>query len=236
MDTDEKPDVSLVLPRGGIVDFGEGVPAEEGMQGWYVNGEQVLLGNLPPVLVLREGVEGHFPPEGEAPIEVGSRLRIECPENCDGTPCEVVIVVYHCLPCSEETDGRLETILPPAGWEAGDCAPSFKTSLTSEDEHETVAYRKVIPAGTTEITPPLRRVLDNTGVFVRQGSSDCKKHNDQQSCDATSECMWTGIPGLPIPGTCESTWCLTALADAPGGCTTPSDCPTPVPAPECKCL
>ena len=235
METNEKPDVAVILPEGGILDFGEGVPAEEDMKGWYVNGEQVLLVNLPPVLVLRDGVEGHFPPKESDVLAAGSRLRIECPENCDGTPCEAVIVVYHCPPCSAATNGELPTILPPAGWEAGDCSPFFMTSVTSEEEYGTVAYRKVIPAGTVEITPPIGRPLSNMGVFVRQGSADCAAQSTQPTCDALSECMWTGIPGLPIPGTCESTWCLTT-PEGEGGCTTPDDCPTPVPAPPCKCL
>ena len=198
------------------------------------------LGFMPPVLVLRDGVEGHFPPKGNdvLPSRLAPAHRVPQELRRDtlrgGDRCVPLPPVLRC-------HQRRAADHPAACWVGGGrLRPVLRAggSVTSEEKYGTVAYRKVIPAGTVEITPPIGRPLSNMGVFVRQGSADCAGQSTQPTCECPLRVHVDGRPWPAYP------WCRASPPGAShprspeteGGCPKPDDCPTPVPAPPCKCL
>eukprot|EP01061_Rhynchopus_euleeides_P021898 TRINITY_DN3572_c0_g1_i1.p2 TRINITY_DN3572_c0_g1~~TRINITY_DN3572_c0_g1_i1.p2 ORF type:complete len:463 (+),score=150.12 TRINITY_DN3572_c0_g1_i1:90-1391(+) len=167
----------------------------EGMLSWTVDGNTPTLHNFPPVLTL-PNVLAHFPHQEDGIVE-GKKIRVKCPENCDNLPCEVIIITYHCPPCSSSTNGNFPSTLPMAGWTPAHCSPRFRYFTT---KHEMVGFRKLVPAGETEDTPVLERRLSNVAVFVRQGAVDCAGIDQSSACAGSSECFWDRDE-------CKSRWC-----------------------------
>ena len=208
-----EPAVEVVSPEGTVDSFGAGEPVVEGM---HPHGEpSTTLANFPPAFV-QANMEAFFPVDIAGVIGADNVLRVACPFNCEEKPCEVFVTTYHCPPCSTPTNGGLVSLLPGAGWEAGSCAPTFQQGVGAGAEgaggveHPTVAFRKLVPAGTVEELPALTAPLANVAVFVRQDATACGGFADETACNtAMPECAWeAGVSeGEGAAGMCVSSWC-----------------------------
>ena len=216
MDGGEPVEVEVVSPEGTVDSFGAGEEVREGM---HPNGEpSVTFANFPPAFV-QANMAAFFPVDIAGVIGADNVLRVACPFNCEEKPCEVLVATYHCPPCSTPTNGGLVSLLPDAGWDTGSCAPTFQQGVdagfvVADDgadgaTHPTVAFRKLVPAGTVEELPALTAPLANVAVFVRQGATACDGFADETACNAAMpECAWeAGTSGEGAAGMCVSSWC-----------------------------
>ena len=179
----------------------------EGMMAWRFDEVSAYLHNFPDVL-LRPGVQAFFPDQNNM-VATGSHNAVKCPENCGDHPCEVIVVAYHCPPCSSATNGGFPASMPVEGWTAGHCAPRFRYL---SDRHRMVGFRKLVPAGEVEELPETSGPLSNYAIFVRQGAYDCSEYGAQNTCSAVSECKWEN-------NECVSDWCFKMPPGAPLTCT-----------------
>ena len=212
--------VEVVSPEGTVDSFGAGEPVVQGM---HPHGEpSTTLANFPPAFV-QANMEAFFPVDIAGVIGADNVLRVACPFNCEEKPCEVFVTTYHCPPCSTATNGGLVSLLPDAGWEAGSCAPTFQhvgAEGASGGEHPTVAFRKLVSAGSVEELPALTAPLANVAVFVRQGATECG-FADETACTAMPECAWEAGASEGAAGMCVSSWCPADFAPpATAPCTT----------------
>ena len=178
----------------------------ENTLGWTLGDDQVTLHNFPPVL-LKDGVRAFYPDQ-TSEIPLGAEIQVECPANCDDTPCEVIVVTYHCVPCSSATNGKFPATMPLAGWAPGHCSPRFSFLA---DRHRMVGFRKLVGACETEVLPATEVALSNIAVFVRQGAHDCGLFVQEEMCEDSNECAWKD-------GACSSTWCPAAIPTGPPTC------------------
>ena len=240
VDGGEPVEVEVVSPEGTVDSFGAGEPVVEGM---HPHGEpSTTLANFPPAFV-QANMEAFFPVDIAGVIGADNVLRVACPFNCEEKPCEVFVTTYHCPPCSTPTNGGLVSLLPGAGWEAGSCAPTFQQGAGAGEgegaegaggvEHPTVAFRKLVSAGSVEELPALTAPLTNVAVFVRQGATACGGFADETACNtAMPECAWeAGVSeGEGAAGMCVSSWCpadFTPPASATSCATTCAGAVTP---------
>ena len=179
----------------------------EGMMAWRFDEGSAYLHNFPEVL-LRPGVQAFFPDQNNM-VATGSHNAVKCPENCGDHPCEVIVVAYHCPPCSSATNGGFPASMPVEGWTAGHCAPRFRYL---SDRHRMVGFRKLVPAGEVEELPETSGPLSNYAIFVRQGAYDCSEYGAQNTCSAVSECKWEN-------NECVSDWCFRVPPNGPPTCT-----------------
>lgn len=195
-----EPHVDLFLNLETFLDNPSGQLVSEGMPGWVVQGRLTTLHSFPPVL-LHPDVRAYFP-EQNSGNEIGTQVKISCPVTpllgpCP-SQCEVIISVYHCLPCSTPTNGGWSGPMIMAGWTPGSCAPRF---AFSSDRHEMVSYRNLIKSGETLTTPLTTRKLANFAIFVRRGALNCSEMIEEGPCRATGpECRWQD-------NQCLSNWC-----------------------------
>eukprot|EP01059_Diplonema_ambulator_P012482 TRINITY_DN2281_c0_g1_i1.p1 TRINITY_DN2281_c0_g1~~TRINITY_DN2281_c0_g1_i1.p1 ORF type:complete len:558 (+),score=179.84 TRINITY_DN2281_c0_g1_i1:55-1728(+) len=184
------------IPVQGLVKKLDGMPVTEGMLGWSYEETNVRLTAIPQVY-MQPGALVFFPDQNDKAIPVGSSFRLTCPFNCDNSPCDFYVVMYHCPPCSRNSNGRLTGLLPSDGWVAGSCAPRF--SFVNE-HYQMVAFKKQIAAGETYDLPATEEDLVHFAIFGNYGALNCEEQNNQNDCLASSTCAW-------INDKCIDDWC-----------------------------
>eukprot|EP01060_Flectonema_neradi_P040058 TRINITY_DN900_c0_g2_i2.p1 TRINITY_DN900_c0_g2~~TRINITY_DN900_c0_g2_i2.p1 ORF type:complete len:349 (+),score=80.36 TRINITY_DN900_c0_g2_i2:68-1048(+) len=200
------------------------------MPGWNLEGLDSRLWGVPDILSASSEARAFFPDQSDM-ILPGTQFKLKCPDDCSGKPCDFFIFMYHCPPCSRETNGRYTALLPSDGWETGSCAPRF--SYVAE-KYEMVGFRRQVAAGETIYTPPTEINLIHMGIFSLVRQPDCPGFGYSGCIGCAPICAWE-------EGKCQSNWCPRRFISGgnPPSCTkcVPNDFddftapPTPEPTP-----
>ena len=195
----EDMDVGDVASDGTtLTDWGMGRPMSNGMNGWVTpSGSSVVLGELPHSLLFAKTM-AYFPPNSNM-LDSGGKIRVECPDNCQGESCQVFVVNYECGRCSINTNGGLSDILPAAGWNTQECYPTF---TSGGNQFPTIVHQKFVKHGAVLETPLLTTGLRNVAVIVRTGALNCDDLTTEASCVNRNidYCKWEN-------GKCSANWC-----------------------------
>ena len=185
---------------------------QEGMLGWESDSAFVNLRDIWQPVYQRPDTRIFFP--GVDPAS--KRLIVTCSAAC-GKPCEIVLGVYHCPPCSSATNGGFTATLPVSGWQPGSCAPRFThPNVPGVPGFQMVAFRYLAAPGERVLTPFTTRPLANSYVTVRQNAERCSDHTNQGHCRmANGECRWN-----MDSKECVSDWCPPPLPGMPPDCST----------------
>eukprot|EP01060_Flectonema_neradi_P040053 TRINITY_DN900_c0_g1_i2.p1 TRINITY_DN900_c0_g1~~TRINITY_DN900_c0_g1_i2.p1 ORF type:complete len:260 (+),score=61.49 TRINITY_DN900_c0_g1_i2:71-781(+) len=167
------------------------------MPGWSISGMDARLWGVPDILSnYADNARAHFPDQTEM-ILPGTQFKLKCPNDCSGKPCDFFFFVYHCPPCSHDTNGGLTAILPADGWEAGSCAPRFSYVA---DKYEMVGFRRQLAPGETYWTPEIEKDLMHVAIFSIVKQPDCPTFDYNGCIGCFPQCDWQDA-------TCKSNWC-----------------------------
>ena len=172
-------------------------PVSRDMPGWSLTGIDARLWGVPDIISNYAGsAKAYFPDQTEV-ILPGTRFKLKCPHDCSGKPCDFFIFMYHCPPCSHETNGKYTGLLPSDGWEAGSCAPRF--SYVAE-KYDMVGFRRQVDAGDHIWTPPTEIDLLHVAIFSLTRQPDCPGFGYNGCVGCFPQCTWED-------GRCQSNWC-----------------------------
>eukprot|EP00755_Sulcionema_specki_P026035 Sspe_Gene.1662::Locus_555_Transcript_1_1_Confidence_1.000_Length_1932::g.1662::m.1662 len=204
-----QPEVRVIQPSGGSDVSGVPISGKMQIDGWVytADGKRTHLRSLPEAM--QHGTA--FFPDQEVPLPKGTQFELTCPKNRCGKPCEFYTAVWHCPPCTGETNGGLTAMLPADGWEPRSCAPQWAKTQGGKYS-PMVTFRRQVPAGQTYTTPATDRVLQSVMLIAVPDSVDCEERLTEPLCTATTACRWEEAQ-------CKRVWCPTrpVSVSKPGG-------------------